>query len=181
MSNIYLVGPMGSGKSAVGKRLARMLHRDFYDSDHEIESSTGVDISFIFEKEGEDGFRVREEAMIQRLTQLDEVVIATGGGAILSGENRRQLGSTGLIVYLKTSVAQQVRRTTNRGNRPLLEDNKPEEVLERLSQIRNPLYEQVADLTTLTDNLHVHTVAKTIMEQLRTRLDYSKGKNTIGN
>ena len=107
--NLFLVGPMGSGKSAVGKQLSRLLRRPFYDCDAEIERRTGVDIPYIFEKEGEAGFRQRENETLEILTTMDRIVMATGGGAILLPENRRILAERGRVVYLKTSVAQQVR------------------------------------------------------------------------
>ena len=118
--NIYLIGPMGSGKTAVGRQLARELNRRFYDSDHEIERRTGVEISLIFEKEGEDGFRSRERAMIDTLSELEDAVIATGGGAIMSEENRARLSATGTVIYLKPSVDEQLRRTRRNRARPLL-------------------------------------------------------------
>src|SRR6201998_2224500 len=109
-TSVFLVGPMGSGKSAVGKHLARLLHLPFYDSDAEIERRTGVDIPFIFEKEGEEGFRQRERETIEVLTAMEGIVRATGGGAILLPENRRMLADRGRVVYLQTSIAQQVER-----------------------------------------------------------------------
>src|SRR6202022_4231555 len=105
-SNIFLIGPMGSGKSAVGRQLARMFRLAFYDSDADIEAKTGVDISFIFEKEGEVGFRLREKESIERLTRLEGIVLATGGGAVIDPENRRALAERGVVVYLKTSIDQ---------------------------------------------------------------------------
>src|SRR5262244_3168736 len=118
--NLFLVGPMGSGKTAVGKQLARLLRLTFYDSDVEIEQRTGVDIPYIFEKEGEAGFREREREAIDSLTQLTGVVVATGGGAILLPENRQRLAARGRVVYLQTSVQQQLERTRHGRNRPLL-------------------------------------------------------------
>ncbi len=168
-TNIYLIGPMGSGKSAVGRRLAKLLQRVFYDSDDEIELRTGVDIGFIFEKEGEEGFRDRETAVIEDLTQRSNVVIATGGGSILRPENRTCLTRSGTIVYLVTTVEQQLKRTTGRGNRPLLDNDNPEQVLRSLAHTRNPIYEDLADITVATDNLHVYRVAQLIMEALEAR------------
>ena len=109
--NVFLIGPMGAGKSAVGRQLARMLHLKFIDSDDEIESRTGVDISFIFEKEGEEGFRKRETRVIDDLSKIEGIVLATGGGAILSPDNRSHLGARGFVVYLYTTVEQQLART----------------------------------------------------------------------
>jgi shikimate kinase len=131
-SNIFLIGPMGSGKSAVGKRLAKELKLDFYDSDEAIETRTGVDIPYIFEKEGEAGFRRREAAIIAELTELDGIVLATGGGAAEDPESRSLLARRGTVVYLHTSVKQQAERTRRSHNRPLLNDGDPVAVLERL-------------------------------------------------
>ncbi len=103
--NVFLIGPMGSGKTAVGRHLARMLRFTFYDSDADIEAKTGVDVAFIFEKEGEAGFRVREKESIERLTRLDSIVLATGGGAVIEEDNRRVLAERGVVVYLATSMS----------------------------------------------------------------------------
>jgi len=120
--NIFLIGPMGSGKTAVGRHLARLFRLTFHDSDADIEAKTGVDIAFIFEKEGEKGFRQREKESIDRLTQLDSVVLATGGGAVLDEDNRRALAERGAVIYLQTSVDQQLERTRHARHRPLLLD-----------------------------------------------------------
>ena len=157
---------MGAGKSAVGRQLARSLHLSFVDSDDEIESRTGVDISFIFEKEGEAGFRKRESAAIDDLTKMDGVVLATGGGAILSPDNRSHLGGRGLVVYLYTTVAQQVARTERGRERPLLESGDPRDILEALLLERDPLYRDVADLVVETDGRRVHAVANEIIEHI---------------
>ena len=118
--NVFLIGPMGAGKSAVGRQLARLLHLDFVDSDEEIERRTGVDIPFIFEKEGEAGFRKREAAAIDDLSKRDGIVLATGGGAVIDPKNRNHLGARGFVVYLHTSVDQQLSRTRKGRERPLL-------------------------------------------------------------
>lgn len=157
---------MGAGKSAVGRQLARTLHLTFVDSDDEIESRTGVDIPFIFEKEGEGGFRKREAAVIDDLTRMDGVVLATGGGAVLSADNRSNLGGRGLVVYLYTSVDQQVTRTEKGRERPLLENGDPREILEDLLQQRDPLYREIADLVVETDGRRVHAVASQIIENI---------------
>ena len=154
--NIFLVGPMGAGKSAVARHLARSLHLSFIDSDDEIEARTGVDIPFIFEKEGEAGFRKREAVVIEDLTGNDGVVLATGGGAILDAENRKFLGGRGFVVYLYTTVEQQLRRTARGRERPLLEHGDRREILESLLEIRDPLYREVADLVVETDGRKVH-------------------------
>ena len=163
---IFLVGPMGAGKSAVGRHLARTLHLDFADSDDEIEARTGVDIPFIFEKEGEDGFRKREAAAIDDLSQRENIVLATGGGAILLPENRSHLGGRGFVVYLYTTVEQQVSRTAKGRTRPLLEDGDPRSILEGLLQTRDPLYREIADLVVETDGRKVKSVADEIVEHL---------------
>ncbi len=164
--NVYLIGPMGSGKSAVGRYLARQLQLDFYDSDAEIERRTGVDIPFIFEKEGEAGFRERERETLLALTELDRVVIATGGGAILLPENRERLAARGIVVYLKTGIGQQVERTRHGKQRPLLYTDDPEAKLRDLMTTRAPLYESIAAITVATDRRQVRAVADEIMQLL---------------
>lgn len=164
--NIFLVGPMGAGKSAVGRHLARTLHLTFVDSDDEVETRTGVDIPFIFEKEGEEGFRKRESSAIDDLTKMDSVVLATGGGAVVSPENRSHLGGRGLVVYLYTTVDQQVSRTKKGRDRPLLESGDRREVLTNLLQQRDPLYREVADIIVETDGRKVQSVANEIIESI---------------
>ena len=157
---------MGAGKSAVGRQLARMLHMDFMDSDDEIETRTGVDSPFIFEKEGEAGFRTREAKVIDDLSARQGVVLATGGGAILDPENRSRLGARGYVIYLHTSVAQQLDRTSRGRNRPLLEDDDPRGVLEALMEVRDPLYWEIADMVVETDGRRVREVADEIRDAL---------------
>ena len=161
--NVFLIGPMGAGKSAVGRHLARTLHLTFVDSDDEVESRTGVDIAFIFEKEGEEGFRKREAAAICDLTKMDKVVLATGGGAVLDAENRSHLGGRGYVVYLYTTVEQQLTRTQKGRERPLLEQGDRREILEELLQQRDPLYREIADLVVETDGRKVHSVVNEIV------------------
>lgn len=155
---------MGAGKSAVGRQLARMLHLDFVDSDEEIENRTGVDIPFIFEKEGEEGFRKREVKMIDELSQRQSIVLATGGGAVLDPESRSHLGARGFVIYLFTTVQQQLDRTQRGRNRPLLENGNKESVLEALMTERDPLYREIADLTVETDGRRVQAVARDIAD-----------------
>lgn len=162
--NVFLVGPMGAGKSAVGRQLARMLHVAFVDSDEEIENRTGVDVPFIFEKEGEEGFRRREAKVIEDLTGIDGVVLATGGGAIIDPQSRSHLGARGFVVYLKTSVEQQLARTRRGRERPLLANEDPRAVLEKLLTVREPLYLEIADLTVDTDGRKVKAVADEIFD-----------------
>ena len=164
--NIFLIGPMGAGKSAVGRQLARTLHLNFVDSDDEVESRTGVDIAFIFEKEGDEGFRKREAAAIDDLTKMDNVVLATGGGAVMDADNRSHLGGRGFVVYLYTSVDQQVTRTKKGRERPLLEGGNRREILEDLLAKRDPLYREIADLIVETDGRKVHSVANEIVEHI---------------
>ena len=167
-ANIFLIGPMGAGKSAVGRQLARSMHLDFVDSDDEIENRTGVDISFIFEKEGEEGFRKREVKVIDELSQRQGVVLATGGGAILDPDSRSRLGARGFVIYLYTSVRQQLQRTSRGRSRPLLENGDRERVLEELMAVRDPLYREIADMVVDTDGRRVKEVASEITEILRT-------------
>jgi shikimate kinase len=164
--NIYLVGPMGTGKTAVGRQLARQLGVDFVDSDAQIEAIAGVDIPYIFEEEGEEGFREREKAIIAELTAREPVVIATGGGAVLAPENRHLLSSTGTVVYLETSVNQQLQRVRGGRGRPLLKGPDLNTRLEELRAIREPLYRQIADLTVSTDNRRVAKVVEVIQHEL---------------
>lgn len=164
--NIFLVGPPGAGKSAVGRRLAQGLHLGFVDSDDEIESRTGVDIPFIFEKEGEEGFRKREAAVIDDVTRLDNIVLATGGGAVIRPENRSHLGGRGYVIYLYTSVDQQLARTARGRERPLLENGDRRKTLEELLAQRDPLYREIADLVVDTDGRKVNSVANEIIGKL---------------
>jgi shikimate kinase len=164
--NVFLIGPMGSGKTAVGKHLARALRLAFYDSDVEIEHRTGVDIPYIFEKEGEAGFREREREVIDSLTRLEAVVVATGGGAVLMPENRERLAARGFVVYLRTGIQQQLNRTRHGRHRPLLYTTDPEAKLQQLMAVRAPLYESIAALTVQTDGRQVRAVAEEILARL---------------
>jgi shikimate kinase len=164
--NIFLIGPMGSGKTAVGRHLARLFRYTFHDSDADIEAKTGVDIAFIFEKEGEAGFRVREREAIDRLTQLTSIVLATGGGAVIDPANRRALAERGVVVYLSTSVDQQIERTRHGRHRPLLHDADPGQKLQDLMSRRAALYAEIADLTVTTDGRRVQLVAEEIHHEL---------------
>jgi shikimate kinase len=161
-SNVFLVGPMGSGKTAVGKHLARLMRAPFRDSDAEIEARTGVDISYIFSREGEEGFRMREREIIEEVTRESPIVLATGGGAILLEANRKVLRERGFVVYLRTSLEQQVERVRQGRNRPLLHDVDPMAKLTELMTERAPLYESISDFTVATDGRKVHMVADSI-------------------
>ena len=144
--NIFLVGPMGSGKSTIGSRLAQKMGLVFYDCDREIEKRTGASVKLIFEIEGEAGFRNRESRMLEELSQKRGVLVATGGGAIVSESNRALLRNSGIVVYLRTSVRQQIGRLRRDHSRPLLQTGDKESKLMELAMTRNPLYEEVADL-----------------------------------
>ena len=164
--SVFLVGPMGSGKTAVGRHLARLFRYAFYDSDADIEAKTGVDIQFIFEKEGESGFRAREKESIERLTKVESIVLATGGGAVLLVENRQRLAARGCVVYLQTSVAQQADRVRHGRNRPLLASGDADTRLGELMHVRAPLYEEIADIVVATDGRRVGSVAEQVLQQL---------------
>jgi shikimate kinase len=165
-SNIFLIGPMGAGKTTVGKRLAELRGMAFADSDHEVEQRTGVDVAFIFEKEGEAGFRKREKQVIAELTGRSGVVLATGGGAVLEPENRQHLAGRGFVVYLRASVDHQLRRTSHSETRPLLQAGDRREVLESLFAARDPLYRDIADLVLETDGRNARALAQEIERQL---------------
>jgi shikimate kinase len=162
-ASIFLIGPMGSGKSAVGRQLARVLGMPFIDSDHEIEQRTGVDVPMIFEREGEEGFRRREHDVIAELTARERVVLATGGGAVINADNRRHLAERGWVVYLETSVAQQAERAGRTRHRPLLHGVDPAQRLQELMQIREPLYRSIADFTISTNRRRVPQVVEHVI------------------
>ena len=166
LNNYFLVGPMGAGKTAVGRQLAKLLDLEFYDTDEEIESRTGVDISFIFEKEGESGFRKREREILLELTKKNNIVLATGGGAIQSKENRENLISKGTVIYLKASIQKQYERTLRGKERPLLNSENPRLILENLMMVREPLYKESADIAIITDNRKISSVVREIMNKI---------------
>lgn len=166
MQNLILVGPMGAGKSTIGRLLAKELRVPFKDSDKEIEQRTGADIPWIFDVEGEQGFRDREQSMIAELCALDGVVIATGGGAVVREANRVALRDGGQVIYLFTSIEQQLGRTSRDRNRPLLQTVDPEKVLVDLMSFRDPLYREVADLVIETDERPPRMVVLEILERL---------------
>jgi len=164
--SLFLTGPMGAGKSTIGRQLAKQLGMPFRDSDHEIEARTGVDIPLIFELEGEAGFRKREVSIIDELTRQPDIVLATGGGAILDPRNREHLKTRGRVIYLHATVRQQLRRTKKDRNRPLLQTGDPRSRLEQLFAVRDPLYQQTADLVIETDGMRVRDVVKKILRRL---------------
>ena len=167
MRNLILVGPMGAGKSTIGRLLAKELHLPFKDSDKEIEQRTGADIPWIFDVEGEQGFREREQSMVVELCELDGVVIATGGGVVLRPENRQALRDGGRVVYLHASVEQQLERTSRDRNRPLLRNAEPGKVLRNLMEIRDPLYREIADIIIETDERPPRLVVQEIIDRLK--------------
>jgi shikimate kinase len=168
--NIYLIGLMGAGKSTAGRLLAQVLGREFYDSDDEIVKRTGASIPTIFEIEGEAGFREREQRMIAELCAKNDVVLGTGGGAILREANREALKKTGWVVYLSTSPERLINRTRHDKNRPLLQTADPLSVLTQLYQVRHPIYENLADIVITTGAGHVTHVVAHIIEQLIARI-----------
>ncbi|HED19848.1 MAG TPA: shikimate kinase AroK [Gammaproteobacteria bacterium] len=164
--SFFLVGPMGAGKSTIGRHLARALDMEFIDSDRDIEARTGVDIPLIFDLEGEGGFRKREQEVIENLTRKPGIVLATGGGAVLSSANRQHLASRGSVVYLCTSVAQQLKRAAHDHNRPLLQTKDPEKTLQELMKVRDPLYREIADWIIETDGCRVRDVVQKIVRHI---------------
>lgn len=164
--NIFLVGPMGAGKSTIGKQLARDLKLEFYDADQEIEARTGADIAWIFDVEGEEGFRKREALIIDEFSQRQGIVLATGGGAVLNPENRQRLSARGTVVYLHTTVEQQKMRTSRDKRRPLLTEELSVEELESMMDSRDPLYREVADLVVSTDGRTIRSVSSEVVKMM---------------
>jgi shikimate kinase len=164
--NIILIGPMGSGKSTIGNLIAKRLHREFQDSDQYIEQRTGVDIARIFDIEGEQGFRDRESNALKELLSQTNRVIATGGGSVLREENQQLLKQQGYIVFLDTSVKQQLQRLRRDKKRPLLQTENPRERLEALFEERHPIYLDLADLQVKTDKRMARRLAADIIKQL---------------
>ena len=168
-SSIFLVGMMGAGKTTVARLLAARLNRAFIDSDHELESRCGVKVPVIFEIEGEAGFRVRESAVLDELSARSGIVLATGGGAILSEENRRRLSERGLVIYLCAQPHDLYMRTRHDKNRPLLMTADPQKRLEELFAQRDPLYREAADLVMETGRQSVQVLVKQILSSLAER------------
>lgn len=165
--SIFLVGLMAVGKTTIGRLLAQSLGKQFFDSDHEIESRAGADTSWIFEREGEAGFRDREEAVIEELTLRENIILATGGGAVLREANRRALSTRGVVIHLDSPVDRLVERTSKDRKRPLLQNGDPRETLSSLMRIRGPLYEEVRDYRFVTDRQGPKVLARSIEEALR--------------
>lgn len=166
LPSVFLVGPMGSGKTTIGRLLAKQLGREFVDSDWYIESQTGADIAWIFAKEGEAGFRVRETRAIDELTRHSQIVLATGGGAVISAENRKFLHERGIVVYLNASVDVQMIRTAKDKSRPLLQQPNPRQILQDLYQIRDPLYRQIAHIIMPTGHTYPRYMVNQLLRQL---------------
>jgi shikimate kinase len=164
---VFLVGPMGAGKSTIGKYLAQHLKLRFADTDSEIEARTGADIPWIFDVEGEAGFRDREQQVVEEMTLWDDIVLATGGGVIMRAENRSALAARGYVIYLYATVDEQVRRTRRDRRRPLLQSGDPEQVLRSLMEIRDPLYREIADHIIDTDGCSPRTVAQKLVRELK--------------
>ncbi len=157
---------MGAGKSTIGRHLAQQLHLEFFDSDQEIERRTGADIAWVFDVEGEEGFRDREYKVIDELSEMQGIVLATGGGAVISRDVRNRLSARGIVVYLETTIEKQLARTQKDKRRPLLQTDEPRSVLEDLAKERNPLYEEIADVVVRTDEQSARIVANQIIDQL---------------
>lgn len=164
--SVFLIGPVGAGKSTIGRQLASELKLNFYDSDREIESKCGVTIDWIFDIEGEEGFRLREKDAIESLVGEQSIVLATGGGAILLPENRTLLSSRGKVVYLQATVDQQLERTAKDKKRPLLQVDDKRTQLQKLMDEREPLYREIADLTIETSDTTVRNVVQRIVKLL---------------
>lgn len=165
--NVFLIGPMGSGKTTIGRHLAKALKLEFIDSDQAIEQRTGADIPWIFDIEGEQGFRRRERAVIEELTRRHGIVLATGGGAVIDPHNRADLAAHGVVVFLQASVDKILSRTAKSQNRPLLRTDDPRARVEGLLAARDPLYREIADIVVDTDRRGVKSTVNLILEQLR--------------
>ena len=174
--NIYLVGMMGAGKTSIGRLLSKRSRRRFYDSDHVIEERTGVTIPTIFDLEGEQSFRDREEAVIAELARLSNIVLATGGGAVLRENNRQALCSSGIIVYLRGSVEDLWRRTRKDKNRPLLLTDNPRQKLAEIYSVRDPIYSSVADIIIETGNPSIQSLEQDVEARL---IEYAERMSNI--
>lgn len=166
VSRVFLVGPMGTGKTTIGQQLSRALKFQFLDADHELEQRTGASISLIFDIEGEAGFREREAKLIDELTEVNELVLATGGGAVLREDNRRCLSERGFVIYLKSELETLIQRTRLDTTRPLLQTDDPAQTLRDILTTREPLYNQVADLVLDTSTMSVKQIVKRIISEI---------------
>ncbi len=167
LPSIFLIGPMGAGKTTIGRLLAKHLNRQFIDVDNYIEEQTGADIPWIFEKEGEENFRKREMKAVADISQLSSVVVATGGGVVMRAENRKILAERGLVVYLNADVDVQMKRTAKSKHRPLLQTENPRQVLEELYNIRNPLYKEIADIEIVSGRLYPKKMMLEVIAQIK--------------
>ncbi len=165
--NVFLVGPMGVGKTTIGRIVAEQLALDFFDSDLEIESTTGADIPWIFDVEGESGFRERERKMIDHLSSKANIVLATGGGAVLASESRVCLSSRGVVVYLHASISQQLQRTSRDKSRPLLQTSDRREKILALMEFREPFYREIADIVIDADKGNPKSIAAKIVKGIQ--------------
>ncbi len=168
--NIFLIGPMGAGKSTIGRHLAELLNKDFRDSDQEIEKRTGAGIPLIFEIEGESGFRARESSILDELTRLSNMVLATGGGAVLAADNRKILRERGVVVYLHAPLETLLQRTRRDRHRPLLQTADRRRTLEDILKAREPVYRQAADMVIETSHRSPVSVAREIARKLESLL-----------
>jgi|TARA_B110000003_G_scaffold45372_1_gene43169 shikimate kinase len=165
--NIFIVGPMGSGKSTVGKIISSELFLTFYDTDEEIETRTGASIDWIFDLEGEEGFRKRESKILEDMVYKNSIVLSTGGGIILSESNREMLSSRGTVFYLATPIAVQLERTSKDKDRPLLKNGDPGEILKNLHLARESLYKEVADYSVNTEGKSSQEVSSEIIKLVK--------------
>jgi len=163
---VVLVGPMGAGKSTIGRMLSKELGYRFLDSDRIIEERCGANIPWIFDVEGEDGFRQRETAMLRELSEEQGTVLATGGGAVMRAENHELLKKDAVVIYLRTSLEQQVERTRKDRNRPLLQNDNPEAVLRDLFAVRDPVYTKLADIVMFTDRKSPRLVVRQLVNRV---------------
>lgn len=162
-TNLFLIGPMGAGKTSVGRYLAKHLNKNFYDSDEEIEKKTGVNLSWIFDLEGIIGYREREKNIIRSLSQLKNIVLSTGGGCVESESVRTYLRERGAVVYMEVSLETQLKRLKRDKKRPILQGDDPQAILKRLWKEREPYYEEIADFIVQTDNRSVRDVCEDIL------------------
>jgi len=167
-NNIFLIGPMGAGKTSIGRSLANQLGKEFYDSDEEIEKKMGVSLSWIFDLEGMQGYREREKKIIDELSLLNNIILSTGGGCVETPEVCEYLQQRGLIIYMEVSLETQLNRLKRDKKRPLLQSENPQEVLKHLWETREPIYENIADFTVVTDHRSIREVCDDITSWLKT-------------
>ena len=168
-TNIFLIGPMGAGKTSTGRYLARKLNKHFYDSDQEIEKKMGASLSWIFDIEGMEGYRKREAGVIDELSLLQNIVLSTGGGCVETPEVREHLSRRGIVVYMEVSLETQLNRLKHDRRRPLLQGGNPKEVLVKLWEEREPFYDGIADFTVVTDDRPLHAVCDDILVWLTSK------------